>query len=130
MSEQDNYERLRAAMASSGGDKVYDLLLLILERQDTMIDRLGKMEGDLAGHMQREEKAIEQWMESLPKKPNGQPDVEGHANYHAAKIDEARTRAKFYRELWMTLATKGVFGLLTVIGLLILFWWNNGHGHN
>jgi hypothetical protein len=48
-------------------------------------------------------------------------DVEGHCDYHNAKIKAAEAEERFWNELKMDLAKKGAWGLLIIIvGLVML----------
>ena len=106
-------------------DKYLNLLTMILERQDTIIEKQEDTDKALAGHMEREEAAIGRWMESLPKTVDGKPDIEGHRVYHQELIEEARERKKMWRDLRSELLKKTSWAILAVVGALILYWWNH-----
>lgn len=130
MSEHDQARRLRAAVKedSCGGEcnaRMTELLTLILERQDTILERVDKLDSVLEGHMCREEAAINDWMNSLPKKPDGKPDVEGHRDYHQELIEEARARKTMWRELRTEILKKGTWGIVLVLTALVMYWWNH-----
>lgn len=126
MSEREQSQRLYQAVAEHGDESmVIRLLTAILERQDTFIDKQAELEAKLDGHMTREESAIGRWMDSLPKRPDGAPDVDGHREYHQALIEESRSRAQMWRELRTEILKKGTWGVVMVIGALIAYWWNH-----
>lgn len=47
-------------------------------------------------------------------------DVKGHCDYHDAKIKAAEAEERFWNELKLDLAKKGVWGLLIVLSGLIV----------
>ena len=97
----------------------------------TTLDELGEeiheLREVLIAHIADERQNAELFRAAIPAKPDGTPDVEGHHDYHAALIEEARDRAKFFRSLRYRLIEGGVMALLGVVGALIAFWWANGH---
>jgi preprotein translocase subunit SecF len=130
-------------------DEHFRLLMLIMGRQDNLLEKLDDIERqtdkipvlekdvaqikqqvstmatELANHMVREEGAIQKWMASLPKKPDGSPDIEGHRDDHQQRMKSAADWDEIKHDLKKTLMTKGVLALLTVLGALVLYWWNN-----
>ncbi len=115
----------RATPPGGSEDKYMDLLMLILERQDTLVEKVEKLESDLSSHMVREEGAIGKWMDSLPKKPDGSPDVEGHRDYHQELIEESLEKKKMWRELRTEMLKKGTWGIVLVLTALVMYWWNH-----
>lgn len=48
-------------------------------------------------------------------------DVDGHCDYHAAKIRAAEAEEKFWNELKLDLAKKGAWGMLIILlGLVMI----------
>lgn len=47
-------------------------------------------------------------------------DVDGHCDYHAAKIRAAQAEERFWNELKLDLAKKGAWGLLIIVVGLIM----------
>lgn len=122
MSERENIAALYKTL--DGEDQQTPILALILDRQDTIIDKLSKFESELAGHMQREEAMLKQLENAFPKKSDGKPDVEGHRDYHTSLIEEAKGRAQLWRDLRGELVKKGIMGLVAVLAFLVVYWWN------
>ena len=129
MTEREQADRL--LMAVSSGDHVTALLTAILERQDSILDkvecldnRITEADAKLDGHMAREEGLIGEFFSALPVLPNGKPDVDGHRSYHQSLIEEAQDRAKMWRELRTEIIKKGTWGILMVITALVVYWWN------
>ena len=75
-----------------------------IERKlDLILDELKKMEGAFA------------------KNEDGDVDFDGHRKYHESMIKAAEEQAKFWKDLRIDIAKKGVlFLLITVCGLLVL----------
>ena len=109
----------------SDDNNVMAILLTILERQDVILEKQGGIETTLMGHMEREEAAIEKWMDSLPKTVEGNPDVAGHRLFHQELIEESRERKKMWRELRNELLKKSSWAVVAVIGALVAYWWNH-----
>lgn len=80
----------------------------------------------VTAHVMNEEALVKGFLSAFPKKPDGSPDFEGHETFHTALIEEARERTVFFRGLRYKLIEKGFWGLMTVLGLLIMYWWS-GH---
>lgn len=75
---------------------------------------------ELAAHEAREvefiAKQIDKVMAAFPDR-----DVEGHCEFHQAKIDAAKAEEKFWSELKFDLAKKGLVGIITVlVGMVVL----------
>jgi len=75
---------------------------------------------ELAEHEAREAKfiaeQIDKVMAAFPNK-----DLEGHCDFHQAKIDAAKAEEKFWSELKLDLAKKGLWGIITVLaGMIVL----------
>lgn len=97
----------------------------------TTLDDLGEEIHDLREvliqHIRDETENAALLRAAIPANPDGSPDVQGHHDYHAALIEEARDRAKFFRNLRFRLMEGGIFALLGALGMLFAFWWSNGH---
>lgn len=75
----------------------------IEKKLDLILDELKKMEGAFA------------------KNEDGEVDFDGHRRYHESMIKAAEEQAKFWKELRIDIAKKGVlFLLVTACGLLVL----------
>ena len=129
MTEREQADRL--LMAVSSGDQVTALLMAILERQDNILDkvegldnRITENDAKLDGHMHREEGMTKDMLSSLPVRPDGKPDIEGHRSYHQSLIEEAQDRAKMWRELRVEIIKKGTWGVILVLIALVTYWWN------
>lgn len=58
---------------------------------------------------------------AFPRTDGGDADFEGHRRYHEAMIRAANAQEKFWKELKLDVAKKGVWGLLViVVGLAVL----------
>lgn len=57
---------------------------------------------------------------AFPRTEDGECDLEGHRRYHEAMIEAAREQAKFWRELRLDLAKKGLYAVI-VFALLLMF---------
>lgn len=61
---------------------------------------------------------------AFPRNEDGEPDVDGHRRFHETKIEAAKEEARFWRELKMEIAKKGLSGvwalLVVVIGLALV----------
>lgn len=58
---------------------------------------------------------------AFAKNPDGSTDFDGHRRYHESMIRAADAQEKFWIELKLEIAKKGVWGLLVVIcGLIIV----------
>ena len=106
-------------------DRYLGLLTLILERQDTILDRQDKTDVVLERHIIKEEAAINKWMDSLPRTVDGEPDTEGHRLFHQELIEEARERKKMWRELRTEVLKKSAWGIVLVLIALVTYWWNH-----
>lgn len=59
-------------------------------------------------------------------------DVDGHRDFHQAKIDAAKAEERFWHELKLDLAKKGLWGIITVLaGMVVLGFgaWVGTIGH-
>lgn len=101
------------------------ILAHILEKQDDILAKIADLEQKLKDHMELEDSTLMTVRDSLPKKPDGTPDVEGHREYHQAIIEEARERKKLWRELRADMVKKGVWGFLFVLWTLFMYWWTH-----
>lgn len=61
-------------------------------------------------------------MESgFPKNEDGDVDFDGHRKYHESMIEAAREQAKFWKDLRIDIAKKGVlFLIVTLCGLMVI----------
>lgn len=103
---------------------VIDLLNTLLRRQDTAMACVQDLQEQLNLHLRDESVALQTLVRALPSKPDGTPDIDGHREYHASLIEEAKARAEFWRDLRMELLRKGLWGVLGMLGFLIMYWWN------
>jgi hypothetical protein len=110
-----------------GFDDLLAILQNILERQDTILERVDAIDSDLREHKAIEENAVRQLLASLPKKPDGSVDADGHRDFHVAMIEERRERAEMWRGIRAEMAKKTVFGVFGVVLFLFFYWWKTGH---
>jgi hypothetical protein len=102
---------------------ILELLNTLLQRQDGALRQVQELQEQLNLHLRDESVALQTLVRALPSKPDGTPDVDGHREYHASLIEEAKARTEFWRDLRMELLRKGLWGLLGAVGFLIMFWW-------
>ncbi len=102
---------------------VIELLNTLLQRQDTAMQQIQNLQEQVDRHLRDESVALQTLVRALPSKPDGTPDVDGHREYHASLIEEAKARAEFWRDLRMELLRKGLWGLLGILGFLVMYWW-------
>ena len=58
---------------------------------------------------------------AFPRDAEGNIDIDGHRSYHENLILAAKAQARFWEEMRLDLAKKGMWGLLIIIiGLLIV----------
>ena len=103
---------------------IIDLLNAILQRQDRFLQQHQDLQDQLNKHISDEAMALQALTRALPSKPDGSPDVDGHREYHASLIEEAKARTEFWRELRLELVRKGFWGLMGVLAFLVMYWWN------
>lgn len=103
---------------------IIELLNTLLMRQDTSMRQVHELQEQLNQHLRDESVALQTLVRALPSKPDGTPDVDGHREYHASLIEEAKARAEFWRDLRMELLRKGLWGMLGMLGFLVMYWWN------
>lgn len=103
---------------------VIELINTILLRQDGFLEQHTALQDRLDEHVRDEAMALQALMRALPSKADGTPDIDGHREYHASLIEEAKARAEFWRDLRMELLRKGLWGLLGLLGFLVMYWWN------
>ena len=101
--------------------EIIGLLNTILQRQDRFLEQHMALQDHLNKHISDEALALTR---ALPSKPDGSPDVDGHREYHASLIEEAKARTEFWRELRLELVRKGFWGLMGVLAFLVMYWWN------
>lgn len=76
-------------------------------------------ERQLQEHEIREQARIKALIEAL--KIEAFPDgAEAHRAAHQAMIDAARQEAEFWRDLKFTIAKKSIWGILQILGILVL----------
>lgn len=74
----------------------------IEDRLDEILGELKKMHG------------------AFPRTDDGETDFDGHRRYHESMIKAAEAQTKFWEELRLDIAKKGVWALLTIlVGLTI-----------
>ena len=103
---------------------IIDLLNTILQGQGRFLEQHQALRDQLNKHVADEAMALQALTRALPSKPDGSPDVDGHREYHASLIEEAKARAEFWRELRLELVRKGFWGLMGVLAFLVMYWWN------
>ena len=103
---------------------IIDLLNTILQGQGRFLAQHQALQDQLNKHISDEARALQALTRALPSKPDGSPDVDGHREYHASLIEEAKARAEFWRELRLELVRKGFWGLMGVLAFLVMYWWN------
>ena len=103
---------------------IIDLLNAILQRQDRFLQQHQDLQDQLNKHISDEAMALQALTRALPSKPDGSPDVDGHREYHASLIEEAKARTEFWRELRLEFVRKGFWGLMGVLAFLVMYWWN------
>lgn len=103
---------------------ILELLNTLLQRQDSGMKLVSQLQEQLNQHLQDESKTVQTLMRALPSKADGTPDIDGHREYHASLIEEAKARAEFWRDLRMELLRKGLWGMLGMLGFLVMYWWN------
>jgi hypothetical protein len=91
-----------------------------------LLEAVRDLSRQLRDHAAEERQMWERIATAFPTRPDGRRDYDGHHDYHAAMIDEARDRARLWRDLRAQLLTRGTIGLLSVIAALIAFWWHHG----
>lgn len=107
-------------------DNVENLLTNILNRQNEILNRVNDLEDRFNKYVSMESNALSLLEESIPKRPDGKPDIEGHREFHQEIIEESRERKKLWRELRTELLKKGAVGVALVLWTLIVYWWNHG----
>jgi len=90
----------------------------------TMIDlrqEVSSTKKALVDHVMEEEHLYKAALGGFPGE-----DPVGHRRYHEIQIQQAENNAKFWREMRTELGKHTLRGLLVVIGILIVYYWN-GH---
>lgn len=86
---------------------------------------------ELAEHEAREREFIAEEISNVMQAfPDD--DVDAHHNFHKAKIDAAKAEERFWHELKLDLAKKGLWGIITVlVGMVVLGFgaWVGTIGH-
>ena len=103
---------------------IIELLNTILQRQERFLQQHQELQDHLNKHIADDAAAVQGLARALPLRPDGSPDVDGHREYHASLIEEAKARAEFWRELRLELVRKGFWGLMGVLAFLVMYWWN------
>lgn len=111
------------------GELIVRLLNRAIAQNEKILEEHTALKAALTGHVIGEEVLLKGLHAAFPKKPDGSPDYEGHEAFHTALIDEARERSAFFRGLRYKLLEKGFWGLMTVLGLLIAYWWSGQVRH-
>lgn len=114
----------KSDMSTAEEASIIDLLNTILAQQDRFLAQTKELQDQLNKHVSEESAALHALIRALPSKPDGSPDVDGHREYHASLIEEAKSRAEFWRELRLELMRKGFWGLMGVLAFLVMYWWN------
>lgn len=84
------------------------------ENDALLFQKISDMERSLEEHVEREEKMFADFMGAFPDGPMN------HKNYHQSLIDAAKSQQKFWDDLRLDLAKKGIWAILTVlVGLVI-----------
>jgi hypothetical protein len=111
-------------MSTPEETSIIELLNVILAQQDRFMAQTERLQDQLNKHLNDETAAVQSLIRALPSKPDGTPDVDGHREYHASLIEEAKARMEFWRELRLELMRKGFWGLMGVLAFLVMYWWN------
>lgn len=130
-------DRLMAQLLQQGvdvnepatGALIARLLQQSIEQNERLLVEYEELKNAMHTHVANEEALIKGLIGAFPTKPDGSPDFEGHETFHTALIEEARERAAFFRGLRYKLLEKGFWGLITVLGLLIAYWWSGQVRH-
>lgn len=84
-------------------------------------DDVGSRILTLTEEIQRLNKTLEDLAGAFPKDDDGTPDFRGHHDHHARLIKAAQAQERFWNELRLDVAKKGLWGLLViVVGLAIV----------
>lgn len=86
----------------------------IRENDALIYQKLGEMERSLEEHVQREEKMFSEFMEAFPDGPHN------HRNAHQTMIDAANAQKKFWDDLRLDLAKKGIWSIFIVLVGLVM----------
>lgn len=105
------------------GSLIVQLLQRSIEQNDQILREHAELKATIANHTMNEESLVAGFAAAFPKKPNGEPDFEGHELYHSALIDESRARTVFYRDLRQELIKKGLWSLVMIMVALVTYWW-------
>lgn len=111
-------------MSTPEETSIIELLNVFLAQQDRFMAQTERLQDQLNKHLNDEATAVQSLIRALPSKPDGTPDVDGHREYHASLIEEAKARMEFWRELRLELVRKGFWGLMGVLAFLVMYWWN------
>ena len=94
---------------------IIELLNTILQRQERFLQQHQELQDHLNKHIADDAVTVQTLARALPLRPDGSPDIDGHREYHASLIEEAKARAEFWRELRLELVRKGFWGLMGVL---------------
>ncbi len=84
------------------------------ENDALLYQKISEMERSLEEHVQREEKMFTDFMDAFPDGPHN------HRNAHQSMIDAANAQKKFWDDLRLDLAKKGIWGIILVlVGLVV-----------
>lgn len=93
---------------------IVELLQGLIADVNDLASKVSEIDIRLLGHMEREESQISRFLDAFPDTP------QQHREAHQAMIDSEKERQKFWSELRMDLAKKGLWAiLLIIVGLLV-----------
>lgn len=108
----------------STGSLIVQLLQRSIEQNERILVEHAELKATIANHTMNEESLVAGFAAAFPKKPNGDPDFEGHETFHSTLISESRARTAFYKELRNDLIKKGLWGLVMILAALVTYWWS------
>ena len=104
---------------------VLNTILQQLGEMHNKVERMSELEPALKNHIEEEEKFQQELRTmALDAFPGG--DMVLHRMEHEAARERAKLCKVFWQSLLAKLGEKSIFAILTVAGLLIMYWWN-GH---
>lgn len=106
------------------GALIVRLLQRSIEQNERILEEHDHIKASLVAHTVSEEALVKGLIAAFPKKPDGNPDFEGHATFHTTLIQESRSRTAFYRDLRQELIKKGLWGFLMILVALVTYWWS------
>lgn len=75
---------------------------------------------EVAAELKQMNDTLTEFSDAFPRNDKDEPDFTGHRDYHVAKIRAAQAEEKFWTELRLEVAKKGVIGVIVVLAGLIL----------